>query len=138
MSSTEYFKHAEISLGAYANLGIVEIDEQKLASAEFVAIQAQYFSSTYEIVDFYTDSNGLSVTDFGRRDGTGERCLAIRGTNDLDDLLTDLVDIVLLGTTALQSQYASLKAQVTAWINDGTLASTSSPNPRSTRTAFSC
>jgi hypothetical protein len=114
---------ANFSLAAYASLDSGEPDLKALTDAGFSSIQAEVFADTYRVVDIHTEPNGLSATVFERIDGTGERCLAIGGTDDLDDLLTDLVDIALLGTTALQSQYASLKTQVTAWINDGTLAS---------------
>jgi hypothetical protein len=123
-----YWDQGELSLAAYANLTKGMVGEAfKVAltgGGQILATdQANLFALTYDVVAVHTDSNGLSATVFGRKDGTGEKCLAIRGTNDLDDLLTDLVDIALLGTTALQSQYTSLKAQVTSWINDGTLAS---------------
>jgi pimeloyl-ACP methyl ester carboxylesterase len=49
--------------------------------------------------------------------------LAIRGTDDGYDLATDAIDVAVLGTTANQAQYTQLKAQVQAWIADGTLTS---------------
>lgn len=64
----------------------------------------------------------MSATVF-KDNNTGETYLSIRGTEATDpaDLLTDLVNIALLGSTTLQPQYQSLKTKVQEWLDNGTL-----------------
>jgi hypothetical protein len=50
--------------------------------------------------------------------------LAIRGTNDPLDLLTDLVNIAVFGSTKLQPQYSNLKNKVTEWLGNDILPDT--------------
>lgn len=64
----------------------------------------------------YSDATGLSATVF-KNNNTGETFLAIRGTNDLADILTNLVNIALFGSTTLHPQYISLKNKVQEWID---------------------
>ncbi|ODU05319.1 MAG: hypothetical protein ABS89_02025 [Thiobacillus sp. SCN 63-1177] len=86
--------------------------------------QATAFVTKWSVVDQYTDPlTGLSATVF-QEISTGKRYLAIRGTEDGNDLITDVVDIALLGTSAIQTQYASLKTKVQEWLGNGTLGST--------------
>ncbi|KAB2310384.1 lipase family protein [Betaproteobacteria bacterium SCN2] len=119
----EYFTQAELALAAYANLTTRVSSKTALVDAGMSDAQAVYFSSTYTVAAQYKDdANGLSATVFS--DAAGNTYLAIRGTNDGLDLLTDIVDIALLGTTALQAQYTSLKAKVEEWLGDGTLSQT--------------
>jgi hypothetical protein len=83
-----------------------------------------------EIIDDYIDEfgnhqqatilTGLSATVFERN---GVSYLAVRGTAGLADLLTDAIDIALLGTPERQLQYSALKAKVAEWLDGGTLAS---------------
>jgi Ca2+-binding RTX toxin-like protein len=138
----EFFKQAEFSLAAYANLSPGEASQVALIQAGMATTQAQRFSSQWRVVDqhnhtqvfptyddggnitgYFTSSNGLSATVFEDALLPGVRHLAIRGTNDLADLVTDLVDIAAFGTPERQAQYASLKTKVRQWINDGTLPS---------------
>ncbi|SER25795.1 Ca2+-binding protein, RTX toxin-related [Nitrosomonas sp. Nm51] len=116
----EYFKQAELALASYAkNLTAGIPDRDKLINdAAFPATQADAFTLRYEVVDQHIDATGLSATVF-RDNNTGETYLAIRGTEATDpaDLLTDLVNIALFGSTTLQPQYLSLKSQVQAWID---------------------
>lgn len=143
MDLTNYFKHAELALSAYANLiaGILDSPSQQeaLQQAGLSNTQATDFAENWRVIDQYnhsemqllsgTDdqyievSNGLSVAVFEEIE-SGKRYLAIRGTNDLQDFITDVIDIGLLGTTRLQEQYHSLRNQVQAWLDDGTLPST--------------
>jgi hypothetical protein len=121
----EYFNHAELALAAYAN-GLNESIETntKLKNGGFSTTQADAFILKYTVIDQHTDATGLSATIFAN-DATGETFLAIRGTQMTDpgDLLAGL-SLAIFGSTVLQPQYASLKTQVQAWLNDGTLPST--------------
>jgi hypothetical protein len=74
---------SNFSLAAYANLQTGEVIQEALISAGFSSMQAGVFAETYRVVDTHTEPNGLSATVFERIDGTGERCLAIGGTDDL-------------------------------------------------------
>ena len=90
-TNTDYLKQSEFSLAAYANLslGISTVDYQDaLLEAGFSVPQAKLFVATYSVKAVFNDnSNGLSVTVFEDKDG--QKFLAIRGTNDLQDVLSD-------------------------------------------------
>ena len=58
-----------------------------------------------------TTSNGLSATVFEDTQ-THQRYLAIRGTDDVQDLITDAIDVGFLGTSLFQAQYQSLAQKV--------------------------
>ena len=51
----------------------------------------------------------------------GQKYLAIRGTDDFLDLVTDVVSIGLIGSNFFQRQYTDLKGQVTRWMSEGVL-----------------
>jgi len=139
----QYFEQAELALAAYGTFNNGGPEQDQLTDIDFSDRQADEFIKKYSVVAQYThtetievideitgevtgtveNSNGLSVTVFEDK-ATGQKYLAIRGTDDLEDLITDVVDIALLGTPLFQEQYASLKAQVQAWLNDGTLSDT--------------
>ena len=121
----QYYAQARLSLAAYAALGQGIPNTLKLKEAGFADIDAQRFADSvtgYTVVDQYNHpTNGLSATVFA--DGSGKKYLAIRGTDDGYDLATDAINIAAIGSTKLQPQYASLKAKVTQWIDNGTLSS---------------
>lgn len=129
MSTTnELFTQAEMALASYSTLAAgMSGDVYSIALQDsgrgLSTSQATLFASTYTVVTQYNNaSNGLSATVFA--DANGQKFLAIRGTEfGLTDLLTDAIDIALLGTPEYQDQYASLKAKVTEWIGNGTLPS---------------
>lgn len=130
-SVMNYFSQGELALAAYANLQVGIPDPLKLQDdgRGFSAKQAEIFAQTYNVIAQYNDTtaeggsnSGLSVTVFEDK-LSGEKYLAIRGTNDLQDVLSDIVDIALLGSTKLQAQYTGLKAKVTEWIGNRTLSS---------------
>lgn len=123
----EYFKQAELALASYGNF-VTEIpDQSELERVGFSPAQARdSFIPKYRIVTQYSDSTGLSVTVFKSTDAQNPQTfLAIRGTdpNDPGDILADLLTATF-GTTVMLPQYASLKAQVQTWLNDGTLPQT--------------
>ena len=118
---SDYSKQAQLALAAYANLlpGVANI--QELQRAGFAASLANQYADKWIVVDQVSDpGSGLSATVF-REISTGKSYLAIRGTDDLVDLATDLINVALAGTTALQPQYSILRAKVQAWIGNGTL-----------------
>jgi Ca2+-binding RTX toxin-like protein len=138
---TDFFTQAELALAAYANLtpGVPRVDalidegrgmsfEQATRFSTQWTVAAQYnHSELIPVLDefnqptgeYTTTSNGLSVTVF--QDNAGTKYLAIRGTDDLYDLATDLVSVAILGSTRFQAQYQSLKLKVQEWIGNGTL-----------------
>jgi hypothetical protein len=119
----EYNKQAELAFAAYArNLVAGAVDELKLRGEGFSISQARNFASTYQVVDQHTDLTGLSATVF-KDNNTGETFLTIRGTEitDVGDMLTNLINITLFGSTTLQPQYQSLKTKVQDWIDTGIL-----------------
>lgn len=122
------FQQALLAQAAYADLSSNPTEAQFLAEltspkpADMTSTQAENFVADYEILDRKTDADGLSVTLFKKRGGT-ETFVAIRGTNDGLDFLTDYLDVALLGSTKYQHQYASLKTYVQQWLSTGQLSS---------------
>lgn len=104
--------------------------------------QARDFAENWRVLDqyegrveeTYTDEfgqdqtflnpTGLSVTAF-ENVNTGEQVVAIRGTTitDINDIVTDAIDLIALGTSENQAQYAALSAKVQDWLDNGTLQS---------------
>ncbi|MDY0397715.1 MAG: hypothetical protein RBR03_03565 [Desulfuromonas thiophila] len=141
MNISEYFRFAELAQAAYYDLqsGIVDPDVLYDDGDGMAKKQAEDFADNWTVLDQYDgmvedtyydefgdeqtflNPTGLSVTLFD--DGKGNQVVAIRGTDDLDDFVTDFIDIALLGTTEFQAQYSALSAQVQTWIVDGTLQS---------------
>lgn len=115
------FQNSELALAAYAkDLLPGGLDKQALKDAGLADLQAATFASTYTVQDQYNAANGLSATVFA--DGTGQTYLAIRGTDpEINDVLTDVIDIALLGTPAFQAQCASLKTRATIRMENGAL-----------------
>lgn len=105
-TTTDYFVQAELSLAAYSQLyrGISTndyinalIDQGRGMSTD----QAARFAQTYSVAAQYSDGTGLSATVFVNN-ATGSTSLAIRGTDAVNDVITDVIDIGLFGTTAFQ------------------------------------
>ena len=137
----EFFGEAELAQAAYANLTIGTFSDADLRSlrddANMTLTQARQFADNWRVVDQYDgrveqpyfdefgqehtflNPTGLSVTLF--EDGSGNQVVAIRGTNDLNDFITDAIDIAILGTPEFQAQYDALSAQVQKWMANGTL-----------------
>jgi hypothetical protein len=124
----KFFTQAQLALAAYGALqSNAQPDKVELRNIGMGRSQADDFSAQWHVVEQYNEShtvdiidpdtglvlgqrvvsNGLSVTLFEKLD-TGEKTVAIRGTEtSAPDFLTDLIDILILGTTKYQSQYAS-------------------------------
>ena len=103
---------------------------QAIAASERWLVRGRYdHSTTWTFTDelgqpqTVTTSNGLSATVFEDTQ-THQRYLAIRGTDDVQDLITDAIDIGFLGTSLFQAQYQSLAQKVAEWQADGTLTPT--------------
>ena len=90
--SSDYLSQAELAFAAYADLtGPVSGHKVALEAAGMTSSQANLFLSTYTALSQYNASNGLSATVFA--DASGNKYLAIRGTDDGYDLATDVIDI---------------------------------------------
>ncbi len=118
---TEYFKNSELALAAYADLsqGTPDIDELYDDGKGMSPTQAARFASRWRVVDQYTDPRtGLSATVF-EEVGTGERGLAIRGTQlEAGDLLAD--GLLALGVSdRLNPQWSALEAKLGDWLGEG-------------------
>ncbi|SDE53483.1 hypothetical protein [Desulfuromonas thiophila] len=141
---TDYYKYSELALASYSDLaaGMVQqdyIDALMNDGDGMSQKQAETFAPNWTVLDQYDgmveetyydefgdeqtflNPTGLSVTLF--EDGSGKQVVAIRGTEptDLDDIVTDIIDIGVLGTSEHQAQYAALSAQIQKWKDDGTL-----------------
>ena len=136
-------QHGELSLAVYGNLAEGEPNQAELRRIGMSAFQASRFAANWRVVSQYnhasdpypifdeitgeflrfeTTTNGLSVTVFEEL-ASGKRYLAIRGTDDFYDVLTDLVSVAVLGTPNFQGQYQSLRQKVLEWTANGTLPS---------------
>ncbi|MHB1619265.1 MAG: hypothetical protein ACYCTY_04670 [Sulfuricella sp.] len=120
-SIVEYFKQSELALAAYANLipGVDPIPALQDSSVGMTPDQATRFAATWSVAAQYSDVTGVSATVF-QEIATGQKTLAIRGTQGVTDFITDY--FILNGTPSqLNPQYLSLKTKVQAWLKDGTL-----------------
>ncbi|MHB1619267.1 MAG: alpha/beta hydrolase family protein [Sulfuricella sp.] len=116
---SEYFRQAELSLAAYADLSTGVPNEDELKKAGMSSTQATRFAATWSVAAHYSDVTGVSATVF-QEISTGQKTLAIRGTQGVTDFITDY--FILNGTPSqLNPQYQSLKTKVQAWLGDGTL-----------------
>lgn len=103
----DYYSIAKLAFAAYADLyqGITTVDYVSALKRDgkgMSQLQAIDFTNTNTVIDQYNDSsNGLSVTLF--ENGNGNQTVAIRGTNDLLDFLTDAVDIAILGSPDMRT-----------------------------------
>lgn len=83
--------------------------------------QANAFTSSWSVVSQHTDpATGVSATIF-QETATGQKYLAIRGTQASGtDLTAD--GLLALGLPSnLNPQFTALKTQIDAWLTDGTL-----------------
>ena len=108
-----YYENAQLAMAAYATLNeslTLSQYKEALKDAGFADVQAEEFIRNYSIVSVSPPNvNGFSAVLFRKNDGSNERFWRF----ELDktfDAFTDLLDIALLGSTAIQAQYASLEA----------------------------
>ncbi|MEW8350914.1 MAG: calcium-binding protein [Candidatus Thiodiazotropha taylori] len=142
---TNYYSRSELALAAYseffqgmnldAYIVALRNDDEGMSLA-----QARDFADKWRVLDqydgvieaididefgqehTYMKTTGLSVTLF-ENVKTGEQVVAVRGTDDMLDVITDVVDIGVIGTAEKQEQYAALSAKVQQWLGDGVLQS---------------
>ncbi|MDZ7805099.1 hypothetical protein [Thiohalophilus sp.] len=97
-----YFQQADLAMAAYASLSTGEPSQAELIRVGMSLIQAEAFASHWRVADqFNHESSGLSATIF-EEVSSERRYLAVRGTeglSDLQDILTDIVDIGFWGYT---------------------------------------
>ncbi|MBU0498957.1 MAG: hypothetical protein KJ558_00775 [Gammaproteobacteria bacterium] len=137
---SEYFVQSELALAAYATLNSAEPNQSELIDAGMSATQASDFATRWRVIDQYDgkveetyidefgqdqtflNPTGLNATLFEEA-GTHKQVVAIRGTEDINDLVTDVIDITVLGTSKYQGQYSALSSKVQQWLADGKLQS---------------
>ena len=117
-----YFDFSQLSMAAYASLdaGAPNIAALTNADVGFSSPLAGQFASTFTVNSVsgaQFSGFGFSATLFERTVevngiSTVEKVLAIRGTDDLADILIDAVNIGILGSENLNPQYGELKAYV--------------------------
>ena len=120
-----YADQAELAFAAYSLLfGGISGDEF-LGSLEGAGMSppaaARFVERWRVLAQEGSGISGLSVTVF-EETASGIRNLAIRGTDDGIDLVTDLVNIGVIGAPLLHPQYLILREKVRQWLADGTLA----------------
>jgi hypothetical protein len=119
---TEYFEQAQLSMAAYASLqrGMFGKDYPgyvaALVNEGMCQKQAEVFANNYTVLSQRSDNNGFSATLF-LDNATGRKILAVRGTNDPLDIITN----TLIGTLGLSNQYASLEAYYQQLVAEGKL-----------------
>ena len=134
-------RYSELALAAYARLETFIINWSALTPADLAQSQAIRFAGEWRLVDQfqhttepfwtydpetgapqgpYAESNGCSATVF-ENVLSHERVLAIRGTNDVHDIATDVISVAALGSTRNQGQYQSLRTKVQEWVASGVL-----------------
>ncbi|AFJ03706.1 Alkaline phosphatase [Methylophaga frappieri] len=130
MTANNLFQQALLAEAAYADFWN-HATEQLITDSSLIAAALTFegFSQTQaeEFVDEWTvrahqpnTFSGLSVTVFENLNG--DKVLAVRGTDDPFDVITDLG--ILEGVTPEQTtQYQELKDLVDGWLDDGTLDS---------------
>lgn len=83
-----YYLHSELAFAAYSDL-VPDVDPTPALVDPDIGMsqaQAEAFAANWRVVDQHNDStNGLSATVF-ESVSTGERYLAVRGTEDLLDV----------------------------------------------------
>ncbi len=124
---TGFFEQAQLSLAAYAlglTQGMPNADyNAALTVAGMTDTQAADFANTYTVLaQSVPTTNGFSATLF-QNNQTGQKTLAIRGSDNFTDYLTDVVDVAVLGGTFGQEQYAFLNDFYQQLITQGMLSS---------------
>jgi len=119
-TTLDYFKQSELAFAAYASLIAGTPDLQKLRDVDMTATEAEKFSSSWLVVDQYTDAaSGLSATIFQKTTG-GPKHLAIRGTQpEVGDIIAG--GLLAVGVSSkLNPQFIALKAKLEKdWLANG-------------------
>jgi len=115
---------AQASLGAYAAELLAGVDNSLAYADPAVGMsraQANAFDATFAVLQQSAPSiDGFSAVLLQNRT-TGEKVLAIAGTDpgSLGDLITDFVDIGVLGTVGNMAQYRSLETFHAQLVSNG-------------------
>ncbi len=118
-SISKYFDQAELALAAYADLESNIDPLSELKRKGFADLQARSFLEQWRVVEQYSDPlTGLSATVF-EEVSTGERSLAVRGTQlEAGDLLAG--GLLALGVSErLNPQFSALEAKLEQWLGEG-------------------
>lgn len=113
-----YYAHAQLSDAAYALL-VDGMSGQSYINAlrerGFTAAEATAFAAQYSIVKTFEDLNSSFFAVLFQKNGTNQKVLAIRGTQEPFDFLTD-AELALLGVTdqnvSLRLSYPQIVAQL--------------------------
>ncbi len=127
-----YFQYSQFSMAAYAqllNTFTGPISQSQLVAAGFSSGLADQFSPRYTVLSHLENGpSGFSATLFEKieanADGSHDKILAIRGTDGPVDLLVDLVNVALAGSTTLNPQYIALRNYIGVLSADSNLLGT--------------
>ncbi len=124
-TTTTLLTYGETALAAYAtSLQSATSNRGAYVIAGMSTSEAARFDDTWQVLSQSpTSLDGFSAVLLQHRQ-SGEKVLAIRGTNDPADLITDILDIALIGNIANMSQYRSLEAFYAGLVSTGTLSAT--------------
>lgn len=124
----QYNTYAQAALASYAS-ALVAGDVNNTAryrqpEVGMAPAQATAFNATWNALQQSPlNGNGFSAVLLQNRT-TGEKVLAIAGTNGWADWITDLVNIALYGTVLGMPQYLSLESFYTQLVSSGKLGAT--------------
>ena len=124
----QYNTYAQAALASYAS-ALVAGDVNNTAryrqpEVGMAPAQATAFNATWNVLQQSPlNGNGFSAVLLQNRT-TGEKVLAIAGTNGWADWITDLVNIALYGTVLGMPQYLSLESFYTQLVSSGKLGAT--------------
>jgi Ca2+-binding RTX toxin-like protein len=122
----DYLKYAETAVAGYAtNLvsGPAGANFQWLKDAGMPSAEAIQFDTAWAVIaQSPSPLNGFSAVLLQNRT-TGEKVLAIRGTEGAADYITDLVNIGVLGSVNAMPQYSSLETFYQSLVSSGKLSS---------------
>lgn len=116
-----YFDFSQLSMAAYADLFVGNSGDTyraALMQADFPTPLANQFvaNNGYEVRSVSPSDDLLSLgfsamllEELNDGNRTGQFILAIRGTDDVADILIDAVDIAILGSENLNPQYGGRK-----------------------------
>src|SRR5882672_2142526 len=107
---TQYLQYSETAMAAYA-IALSPIGANKTAffNAGMTSAQAQRFDDSWTALSQAPDGvDGFSAVLLQNRT-TGEKVLAIRGTEGVADYITDLVNVAAIGSVVGMPQYAALE-----------------------------
>ena len=100
-TTDQYLSYAETALASYAQLISGTGNEDEYFEAGMATEQASRFDASWTVISQQGLLDGFNATLFQRvnEDGSlGEKVLAIRGTDSLLDLATDVINIALSST----------------------------------------